>query len=255
MHLKGIDKLRRHVPDLRSPRGFIRVGLYLLGWILLVTYYFLLTDQIPTWSIDSQILIMALGFFFLALYFSRKEVYQLRYKGLAYRNAFAHFAVPGLGFIFAAVIHAAYMNGPLVPRGWWTYLFIIVGALLLISGVSLWLRSILTLGFDNLALLYVYFPLEGEMVKSSIYSILRHPVYAGVLQIGIGLALLNGNANALAFAFLMPLGFFGWIRLIEEKELIQRFGESYLEYRKQVPAFWPKLRDLRPFFNFIFTGK
>jgi len=254
MHIKGMDRLRRHVPDLRSPRGLIRVVLYLLGWVLLVTYYFLLTDQIPTWSIDSQIIIFTVGFALLSMFFSRKKIYQEKYKGLAYRNAFAHFAIPGLGFIIAAVIHAGYMNGPFVPRGWWTIIFLVLGWLMLITGIALWLRSILTFGFDNLALLYVYFPEEGQIVNSSIYSILRHPIYAGVLRIGIGLALLNGNANALAFAILMPLGFFGWIRLVEEKDLIQRFGESYVEYRKQIPAFWPKVRDLQRYFQFLITG-
>jgi protein-S-isoprenylcysteine O-methyltransferase Ste14 len=72
---------------------------------------------------------------------------------------------------------------------------------------------------------------------------------------GIGLALLNGNANAIAFAILAPLGFIGWTRLVEEKELIGRFGQSYLDYRQRVPAFLPKLRDLGAFFNFLLAGK
>ena len=72
---------------------------------------------------------------------------------------------------------------------------------------------------------------------------------------GIGLALLNGNANAIAFAILIPLGFTSWIRLVEEKELIERFGRSYIEYRNRTPAFWPHLRDLGKFYKFLFTGK
>ena len=78
---------------------------------------------------------------------------------------------------------------------------------------------------------------------------------AGVLRGGIGLALLNGNANAIAFAILMPLGLTSWIRLVEEKELIERFGQPYLDYRKQIPAFWPRLRDFGKFFTFLFTGR
>jgi len=72
--------------------------------------------------------------------------------------------------------------------------------------------------------------------------------------VGIGLALLNGNANAIAFAILMPLGLTGWIRLVEEKELIERFGQSYLDYRKRIPAFWPRLPDFGVFFKFLITG-
>jgi protein-S-isoprenylcysteine O-methyltransferase Ste14 len=255
MNFKGMRQLRKYVPDLNSTRGRIRIALYALGMFLLVTYYFLLTDQIPTWSIDSQIIVVALGFLLLSLFFSRKKAYQEKYKGLAYRNAFAHYAIPGLAMVFAAIAHAGYMNGPFVPQGWWTIIFILLGWFMLIVGAALWIRGIIAFGADNLALLYVYHPEEGKIVDSSIYGILRHPIYAGALRVGIGLALLNGNANALAFALFLPLAFTGWVRLFEERELIQRFGESYIEYRKRVPAFWPRIQDLGKFYTFLSTGK
>jgi protein-S-isoprenylcysteine O-methyltransferase Ste14 len=155
----------------------------------------------------------------------------------------------------SAVAHTAYMNGPFVPRGWWTIVFVTLGWLMLVVGAGLWIRGILAFGMDNLALLYVYFPEEGKLVNSNIYSVLRHPVYAGVLRVIIGLALINGNANSIAFILFAPLGLTGWIRLVEEKELLERFGASYADYRKRVPAFWPKWRDLGKFFGFLLTGK
>lgn len=252
---KGMDELRKHVPDLSSTRGSIRVGLYILGWFLLVTYYFLTTDQIPTWSIDSQIIVIAMGFLILSMFFSRRKIYKEKFKELAYRNAFAHYGIPGLALIMASVAHAGYMNGPFVPHGWWTNIFIALGWLMLLVGALLWIRGIFAFGLDNLALLYVYYPEEGKIVDSNIYSVLRHPVYAGVLRVIIGLALLNGNANAMAFIIFAPLGLTGWIRLVEEKELIERFGQSYLDYRKRTPAFWPKWRDMGKFFNFLIKGK
>lgn len=255
MELKGMDQLRKHVPDLNSTRGQVRIGLYVLGWFLLVTFYFVTTDKIPTWSIDSQIIIMALGFLVLSLFFSRKKAYKEKYKELAYRNAFAHYIIPGLALIFSAVAHTAYMNGPFVPRGWWTTVFAALGWLMLIVGTALAIRSILTFGFDNLTLLYVYYPEEVKIVNSNIYSVLRHPVYAGILRVIIGLALLNGNANSIAFILFAPLGLTGWIRLVEEKELLERFGASYADHRKRVPAFWPRPRDLGKFFAFLLTGK
>ena len=255
MDMKGMEQLRRHVPDLNTRGGRIRVSLYVLVCFLLVTLYFVISDHIPTWSIDSQIVVIALGFLVLRFFFTRKKAYQEKYKELAYRNAFAHYGIPGLAIIMAAVAHAGYMNGPFVPRGWWTTVFIVLGIWLLIIGATLWIRGIFAFGFDNLALLYVYFPEEGKIVNSNIYSVLRHPVYAGVLRVIIGLALLNGNANSIAFILFAPLGLFGWIRLVEEKELIERFGLSYLDYRKHVPAFWPRLCDYGKFFGFLLTGK
>jgi protein-S-isoprenylcysteine O-methyltransferase Ste14 len=191
----------------------------------------------------------------MSLFFSRKQAYKEKYVELAYRNAFAHYAMPGLALIVAAVAHAGYMNGPFVPQGWWTIAFFVLGWYIFCIGALLWIRSVFAFGADNLALLYVYHPEEGHIVDSSIYGILRHPIYAGVLRAGVGLALLNGNANAIAFAILLPLGFAGWVRLVEEKELIERFGQSYLDYRKRTPAFWPRLHNMGKLFMFLFTGK
>jgi protein-S-isoprenylcysteine O-methyltransferase Ste14 len=255
MDINDMEQLRKHVPDLNTPRGTARIGLYLLGWFVLVTFYFVVSDHIPTWSIDSQIVVSALGFIILRLFFTCKKAYEEKYKELAYRNACAHYGIPGLGIILAAAAHAAYMNGPFVPRGWWTTVFIVLGMWLLIVGATLWIRGIFAFGMDNLALLYVYYPEEGKIVDSNIYNILRHPVYAGVLRVIIALALLNGNGNSIVFILFAPLGLFGWIRLVEEKELIERFGPSYSDYRKRVPAFWPRLRDYGKFFRFLLTGK
>lgn len=255
MKFKGMDTLSKYVPELNSTGGRARITLYAIALFALVTAYFITTDQIPTWSIDSQVIIVALGFLFLSLFFSRKQAYKEKYKELAYRNAFAHYAMPGLALIMAAITHAAYMNGPFVPHGWWKVVFLIVGWFMLCSGAILWIRSLFAFGADNLALLYVYYPEEGQIINSGIYGILRHPVYAGALRVGIGLALLNGNANSIAFAILLPLGFTSWIRLVEEIELTKRFGQFYLDYRKHIPAFWPRLRDTRNFFTFLVTGR
>ncbi len=254
MNFKGMDMLSKHVPELNSTGGRARIALYAIGLFALVTAYFIVTDNIPYWSIDSQIIIVALGFLIFSLFFSRKQKYKERYQELAYRKAFAHYAMPGLALIFAAIAHAGYMNGPFIPPGWWTVVFFITGWFMVCIGAILWVRSVFTFGADNLALLYVYHPEEGQIINSSIYGILRHPIYAGALRVGIGLALLNGNANAIAFAILLPLGFTSWIRLVEEKELIERFGQSYLDYRKNVPAFWPHMRDLGMFYKYLLTG-
>ncbi len=255
MDFKGMDQLRRHVPDLQKPGGEARVGLIILGMIALVTLFFIWVDwRFPEWMPDGEIVVMTLGFLVLSLFFSRKKSYQQKYGELAYRNAFAHFAIPGLGIILGAVFHNGYMPGPEIPDVvWWKIILIWAGWVFVIIGVAIWARAIFAFGADNLALLYVYYPEEGRLVDSNIYSILRHPTYAGVLRIGIGLGLLNANWYALIIALLMPLGMTGWIRLVEEKELIERFP-NYEEYRKRVPAFFPKLKDLGKFFRFLIAG-
>jgi protein-S-isoprenylcysteine O-methyltransferase Ste14 len=104
--------------------------------------------------------------------------------------------------------------------------------------------------------MYIYFPQESRLVQASIYGVLRHPVYSGVLRVGLALVLWNGSPFAL-FAGLMGLLTMSiWVRRVEEHELIERFGATYRDYRSRTPAFfnlqprtWPKL------WFFLLTGK
>jgi len=255
MKSTAIDQLSKHVPELNSSSGRVKITAYALLLLALVTAYFIVTDHIPTWSIDSEIIIAALGFLVMGLFFSRKQAYQEKYKELAYRKAFAHYAMPAHALILGAIAHAGYMNGPVIPTGWWTVVFFILGWFMSCIGALLWIRSAFDCGAENLAFLHVYHPEKEKVAKSGIYGILRHPIYAGMLMISTGLASLNGNGNSLVFIIFIPLGFISWIRLVEEKELIERLGKSYLEYRQNTPAFWPKLQDTGKFFVFLFTGR
>jgi protein-S-isoprenylcysteine O-methyltransferase Ste14 len=92
-------------------------------------------------------------------------------------------------------------------------------------------------------------------VEHKIYNVLRHPAYAAAQRIAFGLSLLNGSWFALACALIFALGLWGWVHLVEEKELIERFGPAYVKYRQRVPAFWPRLRELKGFFEFLIVGR
>ena len=256
LKFKGVQELRAHIPDLHSPARTTWIGILAIGTFGLTTIFFIFVKQyIPEWSLDGQVIIITLGFLLLRMFFTHKNAYMLRYGKLAYRNAFLRFVLPGLALVFASVAHIGYMPGPTLPRLWWTSLFPIAGWYFVLLGATLWIRSILAFGFDYLTMLYVYYPEKSHRVDNNIYAVIRHPVYAGVLRLSIGLALLNGNAFSLFFGLLLlPFGLTAWIRLVEERELIERFGSGYAEYRKTTPAFWPRLRDLGKFFSFILKG-
>jgi len=253
MTLKGFDELRKYLPDLNSAGGRVRTALIALGVFTLTTIYFIVSDQIPTWTIDSEIVVLAIGFMVFSLFFSGRKAYLEKYNEGAYRRAFLRFALPGLAIILASIAHIAYMNGPKWPPGMITTAMAILGWYWIIVGAILWFRSVLAFGVDNLTMLYVYFPENGPIINSTIYGILRHPIYAAALRIGIGLALLNTSIYALTFIPFFLLGFTGWITLVEEKELLERFPE-YAGYRKQVPAFWVKPRNIGRFWSFLIYG-
>ena len=256
MEIKGLEELRNHVPDLRSPVRSAWIGILAATIFTLMSDFYILVNRIlPIWGPDGQIIFTTIGFLLLRMFFTRKKVYIERYGDLAYRNAFGRFALPGLMLIFASVAYTGYIPGPRIPISWWASVTPYLGWYFLLVGVTLWIRTILTFGLDNLAMLYVYFPERGHRVASSMYEMLRHPVYAGVLRLGMGLAFLNGNIFAIIFGLLiLPLGLNAWVRLVEEKELIERFGNDYVEYRKVTPAFWPRLNNLGKFYHFLLKG-
>ena len=125
----------------------------------------------------------------------------------------------------------------------------------ILLGMTMVLRALQIFGFDYMAVIYLYFPEESEIQDHEIYSLLRHPTYAAAILVCLGGALLNLNIYSIIFFLIYYLGFFIHIHFVEEKELIQRFGDSYLNYRKQVPPFFVKPKNYYRFLKFVFTRK
>jgi protein-S-isoprenylcysteine O-methyltransferase Ste14 len=254
MDIKGYEALAAQFRELNSAGGRIKVAAYFFGVFALTTAYFILTDRIPTWTLDSQIVVVALGYLLISRFFTQKKAFKEKYKERAYRNAFGRFALPGLAVIFACIAHIAYMNGPKFTQPTIVAVFTWAGWLFVVIGAILWIRAASIFGFDNLTMLYVYFPEEGSMVNTGIYRIIRHPVYGAALRAAIGLALLNRGIYPFTFVILLPLFVFGWLRLVEEKDLLERIPE-YAEYRRKVPAFFPYPNRITAFIKFLLTGK
>lgn len=256
MNIKGLDQIRKHVPDLNTPLGVLRFFLLFIVLFFLVTALFT-TVHFPRafWPLVAEIMLCGLGFFLLYQFFRQRQNYKARFGPLAYSRAASRFGFPGVTIIAAMVARIRYLPGPEIPHFWGYILLPVLGWALIVVGVILSFRTVQTFGVDNLTMLYVYFPEESHLVNHNIYNILRHPAYAAVQCIAFGLALLNGRWFALACAIFFLLGLWGWVRVVEENELIMRFGPSYIEYRKRVPAFWPLLGDLRGFFGFLIFGK
>lgn len=81
---------------------------------------------------------------------------------------------------------------------------------------------------------------KGKLLKDGVYRTVRHPRY---LSAGIGVV-----ANALVINYvglyvlilvLLPVGFL--MLTLEERELVDRFGEEYRQYQREVPQILPRL--------------
>jgi protein-S-isoprenylcysteine O-methyltransferase Ste14 len=131
---------------------------------------------------------------------------------------------------------------------------VVLALIIAIIGYAMMLRSILTFGFDYTTVVYLYFPEESKIQDNAIYSALRHPMYSGGLTIGFGAMIFTFTPYAIAFYVIFLLGFSIHVRLVEERELVARFGASYKEYRKKVPAFFVNPAKLKTLLGFIFPA-
>lgn len=87
-------------------------------------------------------------------------------------------------------------------------------------------------------------PREGsQLVRRGIYAWVRHPLYTSVILLGLGWAWVWHSAVSLGAALLL-IPFFRAKARREERWLSARFPE-YETYRREVPAFLPRLHRRR----------
>lgn len=253
--MPGTEALQAKVPEWSERAEVVRTAAGALAALLTTSGFLLLADRrFPEWMPDGEIVVLALGFLILSRFYSQKDRYTERYAEQAYLRAFRAFVVPGLGIVFAAVAHLAYMAGPEIPAVCWKPLLSIIGLGLVLTGALLWWRGVASLGIDYLVMLYVYHPQSRRLLHSDLYDLLRHPVYAAVMHISAGLALIHANWYSLLVAAILPLFFWGWILLFEEVELVRQLP-AYAEYQKAVPAFAPAPRNLLNYWRTLITGR
>jgi protein-S-isoprenylcysteine O-methyltransferase Ste14 len=77
-----------------------------------------------------------------------------------------------------------------------------------------------------------------ELITSGPYSLVRHPIYTGLLMAFVSTALDQGEWRGLLAAALVFVALWRKLRL-EEKWMRSQFGESYETYARQVAALVP----------------
>jgi len=80
-----------------------------------------------------------------------------------------------------------------------------------------------------------------ELVTHGPYAIVRHPIYAGLLLLGVGLGVAWDTALTTAFAALYAVPF--WLHTVfEEQMLAEHFGDAWSSYKRRVPRIVPGWR-------------
>ena len=116
----------------------------------------------------------------------------------------------------------------------------VVGAILLVGGVLVLLH-----GFGR-------FVLEGagtpapvaapqRLVVGGLYRYVRNPMYLAILATIVGEALVLGQLRLLVYAVGVAAAFAAFVSAYEEPTLRRRFEADFDAYRRDVPAWLPRM--------------
>jgi len=79
-----------------------------------------------------------------------------------------------------------------------------------------------------------------KVITTGFYSKIRHPIYLGAIQFNFGVVFAFRTLWMLLPAILLSLMFYFAARQ-EEKYLIDKFGEEYIQYKARTGMFLPKI--------------
>ena len=120
-----------------------------------------------------------------------------------------------------------------------SYLISKVGLLFIVLGLIVRWTAILTL--KKYFTVNVYILKDHRIIDKGVYKFIRHPAYAGSLLsfLGLGLAFSNWLSTLVIFIPIL-IAFIYRIR-VEEKALVQAFGEEYTNYSKATKRLVPMI--------------
>lgn len=135
---------------------------------------------------------------------------------------FVAYVFPAFHFGFGVISPLPYLGG----------VFVLVGAICMI------------LAFIQLNTTLSPFPTPKEnnvLITDGIFSLMRHPIYTGILLFFGGYALVQGSTYKATITLFLWILFY-YKSSYEETKLIARYTEVYLDYRKKTGRFFPKFR-------------
>jgi protein-S-isoprenylcysteine O-methyltransferase Ste14 len=117
---------------------------------------------------------------------------------------------------------------------------LVTGALVLEAAfflLAVWARQFLGRNWSGAVTTKV----DHELIRSGPYSLVRHPIYSGILGVYFSVALVSGEVHGLIGVAIAFIAY--WRKLRMEEDYLQRlFGADYEAYQKQsralIPGVW-----------------
>lgn len=79
---------------------------------------------------------------------------------------------------------------------------------------------------------------QPGVIRKGVFGWVRHPIYLGEILLYLGFLMLNLSLAA-ALVWLLIVAFLHQISRHEEHLLLDRFGEDYRQYMREVPMWLP----------------
>jgi len=80
-----------------------------------------------------------------------------------------------------------------------------------------------------------------KLIIKAPYTYCRNPMTLGTAIFYLGVAIWLGSFSAIGLGLVYPVGISIYIKLIEEKELEERFGSEYIDFKRHTPFLIPRL--------------
>ncbi|MHA2180594.1 MAG: methyltransferase family protein [Promethearchaeota archaeon] len=120
---------------------------------------------------------------------------------------------------------------------WDYWISIIIAVIILFPSLYVMLKGVKDAGREAL------FPDIDHTLYTGIYKKIRHPQALGEAFIWLSVALILNSPFLFLYSIVwFPL--FYWFCKAEEKDLVIRYGEPYMDYKKQTGMFFPK-KDMK----------
>jgi len=137
------------------------------------------------------------------------------------------------GLLWAERAPGSFLNErlfPWAPWEFWTSVVVASAGLLF----TVWARVHLGGNWSGI----VTIKHDHELIASGPYAIVRHPIYTGLLVAFIGWAMACGEWRGVLAVLIAWLALWRKLRL-EERWMVERFGQQYEAYCQCVPALVP----------------
>jgi protein-S-isoprenylcysteine O-methyltransferase Ste14 len=131
-----------------------------------------------------------------------------------------------------------------LPGGWWVPV-LAVGVLVALAGLALVVRTVRLFATEGEGTLAPWDPPQRMVVRGP-YRYLRNPMISGVMAILLGETLALGSAVLAGWFAVFVAVNATYIPLVEEPGLTRRFGTDYVDYRRAVPRWLPRVTPWQP---------